>query len=113
VAHIRKLPNGRFEARYRAPDGRERSRRFPTKREAQAYLDQVGVDRRVGTWHDPRAGRIPLAEWVTQWGATTVTSGPPPRPGTTPTSATMCCPASGQCTSTRSAPSTCGSGSQT
>jgi integrase len=72
VAHIRKLPNGRFEARYRAPDGHERSRRFLTKREAQAYLDRVGVDRRAGTWHDPRAGRIPLAEWVTQWEATTV-----------------------------------------
>jgi hypothetical protein len=72
VAHIRKLPNGRFEARYRAPDGRERSRRFVTKREAQAHLDQVGVDRRAGTWRDPRAGRIPLADWATQWESTTV-----------------------------------------
>jgi integrase len=72
VAHVRKLPNGRFEARYRASDGRERSRRFPTRREARAYLDQVGVDRRGGTWHDPRAGRIPLADWVAQWEATTV-----------------------------------------
>jgi integrase len=72
VAHIRKLPNGRYEARYRASDGRERSRRFPTRREARAYLDQVGVDRRGGTWHDPRAGRIPLADWVAQWAATTV-----------------------------------------
>lgn len=72
MAYIGKLPKGRFEARYRASDGRERSRRFPTKREARAYLDQVGVDRRAGTWHDPRAGRIPLAEWATQWEATTV-----------------------------------------
>jgi integrase len=72
VAHVRKLPNGRFEARYRAPDGRERSRRFPTKREAQAHLDQVGVDRRAGVWRDPRAGRIQLAEWAIQWGSTTV-----------------------------------------
>ena len=72
MAHIRKLPNGRFEARYRAPDGRERSRRFPTKREAQAYLDQVGVDRRAGAWRDPRASRIPLAEWVTWRESTTV-----------------------------------------
>ncbi len=72
MAHIRKLPNGRFEARYRAPDGRERSQRFPTKREAQAHLDQVGVDRRTGTWRDPRAGRIPLADWATQWESTTV-----------------------------------------
>ena len=72
MAHIRKLPNGRFEARYRAPDGRERSRRFATRREARAYLDQVGVDRRAGAWRDPRAGRLPLADWVTQWEATTV-----------------------------------------
>ena len=72
MAHIRKLPNGRFEARYRAPDGRERSRRFTTKREAQAHLDQIGVDRRTGSWTDPRAGRITLTEWSVQWQATTV-----------------------------------------
>ena len=72
MAHIRKLPNGRFEARYRAPDGRERCRRFTTKREAQAYLDQTGVDRRDGAWRDPRAGRISFADWVTRWEQTTV-----------------------------------------
>lgn len=72
MAHIRKLPNGRFEARYRAPDGRERARRFPTKRDAQAHLDQIGVDRRAGNWTDPRAGRIALSEWAVQWEATTV-----------------------------------------
>jgi len=72
VAHIRKLTNGRFEARYRAPDGRERSRRFTTKREAQAHLDQTGVDRRAGAWRDPRAGRIAFADWVTQWEQTAV-----------------------------------------
>lgn len=72
MAHIRKLPKGRFEARYRAPDGNERSRRFTTKRDAQAHLDQIGVDRRAGTWRDPRAGRVPFADWATEWEATTV-----------------------------------------
>ena len=93
MAHIRKLPNGRFEARYRASDGRARSRRFPTKREARAYLDQVGVDRHGGTWHDPRAGRIPLADWVAQWEATTVHLRPSSRARRT--SATTCSLASG------------------
>ncbi|MGE3621597.1 MAG: tyrosine-type recombinase/integrase [Acidimicrobiia bacterium] len=72
MGHIRKLPNGRFETRYRAPDGKERSKRFATRRDARAHLDQVGVDRRVGTWHDPRAGRTLLAEWVRQWEGTSV-----------------------------------------
>ncbi|MCU1497270.1 MAG: putative integrase [Acidimicrobiales bacterium] len=32
----------------------------------------MGVDRRGGAWRDPRAGRIVLADWATQWEATTV-----------------------------------------
>ncbi len=72
MAHIRKLANGRFEARYRAADGRERARRFATKRQAQAHLEQIGVDRRAGTWRDPRAGRMLLADWIATWQPTTV-----------------------------------------
>ncbi len=72
MAHIRKTSNGRFEARYRSPDGTERASRFETRRDAQAFLDQVGVDRQVGRWRDPRSGRTLLADWVAIWQPTTV-----------------------------------------
>lgn len=64
MAHIRKIPNGRFEARYRGPDGKERAKRFGSKRDAQVFLDQLGVDREAGRCRDPRAGRMLVSEWV-------------------------------------------------
>jgi len=72
VAHIRKTPSGRFEVRYRAPDGQERSRRFVARRDAQAFIDQVGVDRQRGSWRDPRSSKILLSEWVARWEPTVV-----------------------------------------
>ena len=72
VAHVRKLDNGRWEARYRAPDGRERARRFSTKRAANDHLAQVRTDLHRGTWVDPSAGRITYADWVERWLSTEV-----------------------------------------
>jgi integrase len=72
MSHVRRLPNGRFEARYRAPDGRERSRRFATRRDAQTFLANILIERQLGAWRDPRGARMPLAEWVGQWRATVV-----------------------------------------
>jgi integrase len=72
LAHVRKTSSGRFEARYRGPDGKERAKRFLTKREAQAFLDHLGTERRAGRWRDPRAGRVLLADWVATWQPTTV-----------------------------------------
>ncbi len=72
MSHVRRMPNGRFEARYRGPDGRERSRRFSTKRDAQTFLANIIVERQLGAWRDPRGARMPLADWVEQWRATVV-----------------------------------------
>ena len=56
MSHVRTMAGGRFEARYRTADGRERSKRFGTRREARAFLDQVGIDQRLGDWRDPSGG---------------------------------------------------------
>jgi integrase len=72
VAHVRKTSSGRFEARYRGPDGKEYAKRFLTKREAQAFLDHLGTDRLAGRWRDPRAGRVLFADWLATWQPTTV-----------------------------------------
>jgi integrase len=71
---IRRLPSGRWQARYE-----DRFRRthtaphtFPTKAEAQRFLASVETDLNRGTWLDERRGQVPFAEWGEQWTSTTV-----------------------------------------
>ncbi|MFP5256092.1 MAG: tyrosine-type recombinase/integrase [Acidimicrobiia bacterium] len=72
MAHIRKTASGRFEARFRGPDGTEHAKRFTTRRDAQTFLDRLGVDRQAGRWRDPRAGKMLFADWVQLWQPNTV-----------------------------------------
>ena len=72
MGHLRRAPSGRWEARYRGPDGREHSRRFPTKREAQAFLERTGADQQRGEWRDPQGAKVLTAAWIEAWWATTV-----------------------------------------
>ena len=72
MSHVRKTPNGRYEARYRGPDGREHARRFDTKRAALSFIDHQNIDRSDGTWRDPAGAKLLLRDWITDWQATTV-----------------------------------------
>lgn len=65
---VRKLPSGRFQARYcvdlvwhSAPTT------FRTKREADAYLASVRSDVDRGSWIDPDAGRVTFEEYSSRW----------------------------------------------
>ena len=58
---------GRWRARYRDPGGRERSRTFERKIDAQRWLMTVEVDKSRGTWVDPAHGRMPLGTWLDSW----------------------------------------------
>jgi integrase len=53
--------------RFRTSDGRQRSKQFKRKRDADAYVNLVEVDRLQGALIDPRLGRITVAEWWDQW----------------------------------------------
>jgi integrase len=67
---LRKLQSGRWQARYRAPDGREITapRTFATKTDAAVFLDAIEVDLRRGVWHDPGpAQRETVRNWSTRW----------------------------------------------
>ncbi len=68
---VRKLPSGRWQARYTGPDGAMRTLgTYPTKAEAdQALAHEVSRMAR-GVWHDPRLGEQPLGEWFRGWIAT-------------------------------------------
>lgn len=53
--------------RFRTADGHQRSKQFKRKREADAYVSLVEVDRMSGALIDPRLGRITVGEWWDQW----------------------------------------------
>lgn len=73
MAHIqRRRDRSGWIARYRAPDGRERSRSFRRKSEAEAFLTTVEADKLRGLYVDPRLGRTTFAEWANRWEASRV-----------------------------------------
>jgi hypothetical protein len=60
---VRRLASGRFQARYRVAGAEHLApTTFGTKRDADAFLATARADLERGTWIDPDAGRIPLAE---------------------------------------------------
>jgi integrase len=66
---VRKLPSGRFQARYPDPSGRRVSvpGTFATKTEAIRFLSTVETDLLRGQYVDPRAGDQTFVDWVEVW----------------------------------------------
>lgn len=76
---IRKLPSGRYQARYHGPDGIRRSapETFPRKRDGELWVSQVEAEVTRGDWVRPEAGRVPLGEFADTWIAERPTSARP------------------------------------
>ena len=72
MAHVEKRGPNRWRARYRGPDGRERSRTFERKVDADRWLAGVQVSKSRNEWIDPLLGRVTFADWVERWEATVV-----------------------------------------
>jgi integrase len=70
---VRRLPSGRWQARYRDAAGKTHAapETFATRPEATRFLAQVETDLARGEWTDPRAGRVLFAEWAARWQETT------------------------------------------
>jgi integrase len=66
---VRKLPSGRYQARYVTPDGQLRPapHTFRTKKEADDWLADVQTEMRRGDWHDPDAGKEPFGDFARAW----------------------------------------------
>ncbi len=67
---IRKLPSGRWQARYQEPLTNDRIAApdtFATKADANRWLTEVQADLVHGSWVNPRAGEISLAEFGERW----------------------------------------------
>jgi len=57
----------RYLARYRDPEGKQRSKTFDRQIDAQAFLDETVVSVRRGTYLDPDAGRETFREHAAEW----------------------------------------------
>ncbi len=68
-----------YLVRYRTVDGQQRSRQFKRKRDADAHVNLVEVDRLQGVLIDPRLGRITVGEWWDRWWPTVTTLRPSTR----------------------------------
>ncbi len=66
---VRKLPSGKWQARYPTGDGQLRTApvTFATKGDASSYLSTIEADLMRGHYIDPRAGRLLFAAWADQW----------------------------------------------
>lgn len=74
---VRKLPSGRWQARYLDPAGQPMTApsTFATKREALDHLAAVRADRTRGTYRDHRDGLQPFGPYARKWVANGGTRG--------------------------------------
>jgi integrase len=66
----------RWRARYVGPDGKEYSKRFGRKADAQAWLDKTTTEVGTHTWVDPSRSRELFAPMAEAWFATKVSKKP-------------------------------------
>ncbi len=60
-----------LRARWRDPSGREHSRTFTRKNDADRFLVSVEDSKLRGAYVDPKAGKIPFKPWAERWFNTT------------------------------------------
>ena len=64
----------RHRARYRDEAGKEHSRHFPRKVDAQKWLDEVTASMVTGMYVDPKAGQATLRAYAKTWQSIQVSS---------------------------------------
>ena len=66
---VRELPSGRWQARYKGPDGTDRPapRTFDSKTSAERWLTLTEAEIISGDWIDPDAGRVLFGKYASDW----------------------------------------------
>lgn len=66
---VRRLPSGRFQARYPGPDGvlRPADRTFATTTDADLWLAKKRIEIDEGRWLDPAEGQTTVRDWGARW----------------------------------------------
>jgi integrase len=67
MASIKKRPNGRWRARYRDGKGKEPTKTFDRKTDAQDWLDQQTAALVTGQYVSPRAGKETFRAYAEEW----------------------------------------------
>src|SRR6266511_1031614 len=70
MAHVeRRRRKGQtvWRARYRAPDGSERSKTFRRRSDAERFLTTVEASKLRGEWVAPERSRLTVGEWASEW----------------------------------------------
>lgn len=66
---VRKLPSGRWQARYKGPDGIDRPapRTFAAKRDAEVWLTRTEAEVLDDAWLDPDLGQVTFGDYARAW----------------------------------------------
>jgi integrase len=66
---VRRLPSGRYQARYPGPDGTDRPapNTFKTKTDANVWLTSKEAEILSGDWIDPDAGKVKFGTYAETW----------------------------------------------
>ena len=66
---VRELPSGRWQARYKGPDGTDRPapHTFESKTSAERWLTLTEAEVIHGDWIDPDAGRVLFGQYARDW----------------------------------------------
>jgi integrase len=66
---VRRLPSGRWQARYQGPDGIDRpaDETFASRTDADVWLTLKEAEIKRGDWLDPDAGQIPFGTYAETW----------------------------------------------
>jgi hypothetical protein len=75
MGHVTKR-NGRWQATYRGPDRRERTRTFNRKVDAEHWLATQDIAKATGGWVDPRVARVTFGDYAGEWLTTKVDVAP-------------------------------------
>jgi integrase len=57
----------RWQARYRDPDGHERTKDFARKADAERFVSTISADVLRGAFVDPNAGKVTFADFAKRW----------------------------------------------
>lgn len=69
MASIKKLASGKWQARYRDEDGKQRSKNFPRQVDAQRWMNEITASIVTGQYVDPTVGRITFREYYKRYAA--------------------------------------------
>jgi integrase len=66
---VRRLPSGRYQARYLGPDGKDHPApdTFASKTDTEIWLTRIEVEIRDGEWIDPDLGKVTFDVYAAGW----------------------------------------------